>query len=355
MSDKKLTPAIGVDVGTANLCVCRRDVDGNFVVSHHRNMLLEMDASDEASDLLARSSYLYLKSNGKYYVVGEDALKLVNAIGHGNILRPMQDGLLNPNLKSGQALMNHILEVIVGKPLEANEPLRFSVPANPVDRPETNNLFHSMILTEFFKGLGYSAKPINEALCNIYNEAPSMVVDDESMPLTGLSASFGAGMCNACLAVNGLPTVEFSITKSGDHIDNQVSAVTGERTSKIVRVKERELDLSNIPPDNNVLRALGIYYDELLARTLNGIAKEFTRRGVSLDGSVDMVICGGTAMAKGFVPRAKMVIEKLDLPFKIKDVRLASNPFYSVSQGACLAAMSDWEKRKVFSLTSSQR
>ena len=341
-----LLPGVGVDVGTANICVCRRTVDGNFSVQHHRNMLFEMDASDEAVDLLERSKYLYLHTDNHYYIVGEDALRLVNALGRGEILRPMANGLLNPNLKKAQALMNHILATIVGPPITPNEPLRFSVPANPVDRPEMNNLFHQMVLTEFFRRLGYSPKPINEALANLYKEAPSMTVEGESeYPLTGLSLSCGAGMANACLAVNGLPTVEFSITKSGDHIDQQVAAATGERLTRIIRVKEKELDLGQ-EPANEMLQALSIYYDEFIKRILTKMGQEFTARKVSLDGAIDIVVCGGTAMARNFIGRAQKVVAGLDLPFKIRAVRLSDDPFYSVAEGACLAALSDHDKKE---------
>jgi len=173
-----------------------------------------------------------------------------------------------------------------------------------------------------------------------------MTVEGESeYPLTGLSLSCGAGMANACLAVNGLPTVEFSITKSGDHIDQQVAAATGERLTRIIRVKEKELDLGQ-EPANEMLQALSIYYDEFIKRILTKMGQEFTARKVSLDGAIDIVVCGGTAMARNFIGRAQKVVAGLDLPFKIRAVRLSDDPFYSVAEGACLAALSDHDKKE---------
>jgi len=112
-------------------------------------MLFPLDVSDESADLLERSDYLYVKVNDKYYVVGEDALKLVNAIGRGEVVRPMQDGILNPDLKESSELLFYIIKAVVGDPIIANEPLRFSVPANPVDR-DLDNKFHEMVLKSFF-------------------------------------------------------------------------------------------------------------------------------------------------------------------------------------------------------------
>ena len=180
------TPSgVGIDVGTANIVVARRQADGGFSVRYHRNMLYEMEVSDEARDLLERSKFLYLKVDNKYYIVGEDALTVANAIGKGDVVRPMQDGLLNPNLKKAQDLLFFILKTVLGKPQSETETLRFSIPANPVDS-DMDNEFHQMVLQEFFDSLGYSSKPINEALANLYNEAPIMKVEgEEDRPLTG--------------------------------------------------------------------------------------------------------------------------------------------------------------------------
>ena len=343
----KFKPGVGVDVGTANICVCRQTEDGEYSVRHYRNMLFELEATEEASDLLSRSDYLYVKSDGRYYIVGDDALKLVNAIGKGEIIRPMSNGLLNPSLKRAQSLLNYILEAVLGKPIVADESLRFSLPGNPIDKPDTNNLFHQMVLIEFFKRLGYSPKPINEALASLYSEAPSMDVEGEgTYPLTGYSISFGGGMANSCFALRGMSLVDFSSTKCGDYIDNQVSLVTGTPLGKVIRAKEKSLDLDKVNNDEPVQQALGIYYDEMIYRVIRNIGRELAKQNHSVDGAVDVIVCGGSAMPNGFIKRLKASLDNTDIPFKIKDVRLAGSPFYSVSQGACLAAQSDAEKRE---------
>ena len=92
----KFKPGVGVDVGTSNIVVARQTEDGTFTNRFHRDMLYPLDISDESADLLDRSDYLYVKVSDKYYIVGEDALRLVNAIGKGEVVRPMKDGILNP-------------------------------------------------------------------------------------------------------------------------------------------------------------------------------------------------------------------------------------------------------------------
>lgn len=343
--ENKMVPGVGVDVGTANIAVSRQTDDGSFDIKFHRNMLFEMEVSDESTDLLKRGDYLYLKSNNKYYIVGEDALKLVNAIGKGNIIRPMQNGMLNPELKTSQDLLNKILEAVVGKPICENEPLRFSVPANPIDKPGINNLFHQMVLSGFFNKLGFKARPINEALANLYNESPSMEVDGgETYPLTGYSISFGGGMVNSCFAFKGMSLVEFSSTACGDYIDSQSAQVTGEQTSKVIRVKEKKLNLDQVDQSDRVQVALSIYYGEMISRVFKHISKELSKESREFDGKVEVVICGGSAMVPGFINKVKEVVAGVELPFQIKEIKLSSDPFFSVSQGCCLRARADYQK-----------
>jgi len=187
--DSDVLPGVGVDVGTSNIVVARQTVDGTFVNRYHRDMLYPLEASDETQDLLDRSDYLYVKAGNKFYIVGDDAVKLRNAINEGEIVRPMKDGLLNPSLKESSELLFYIIKAVVGDPIVPNEPLRFSVPANPVDQ-DYDNKFHQMVLTSFFKKLGYDPKPVNEAMAICYDCNPIMKSEEEGdVPLSGISVS----------------------------------------------------------------------------------------------------------------------------------------------------------------------
>ena len=50
-------------------------------------------------------------------------------------------------------------------------------------------------------------------------------------------------------------------------------------------------------------------------------------------------------MIKGVADKFKEILSKEDIPFDVLSVRLSENPFFSVAQGMCLRARSDWEKR----------
>jgi len=339
----KFKPGVGVDIGTSFLVCTRQLEDGAFVSKVHRNCLFPMDVTDESADLIERSNYFFIKDNGKYFVVGDDAISLVNAIGKGDIIRPMKEGLLNPSLKESSDLLFFIIKAIVGSPIVPNECLRFTVPANSIDK-DNDNLFHQMVLKSFFTKLGYDAKPVNEAMCIVYDTMPKMKTETEEVPLTGLATSWGAGQINCCISFKGMSLVEFSCVKSGDHIDEQVEKVTGMPRSKIVRIKEKKLDLDKIDANDRVQTALGIYYDETISRVIHHISNAFKEKGSEMDGEIEWVIAGGTSMPKGFVTRMKQTIKNENVPFKIYNIRHADNPFYSVSQGACIRALADFAK-----------
>ena len=345
-NDSRFRPGVGVDVGTSNIVVARQTGNGTFINRFHRDMLYPLDVSDESADLLERSDYLYVKVEDKYYVVGEDALRLVNAIGKGEVVRPMKDGILNPSLKESAELLFYIIKAVVGEPLIKNEPLRFSCPANPVDR-DMDNLFHNMLLKNFFTKMGYVATDANEAMCIAYDCNPVMTTDEGEVPLSGIACSCGGGMWNLALCLKGLPLVEFSCTKSGDNLDEQVEKVTGISKNKIVKIKEKTLDLDNVDMGDRVTSALSIYYDEMMDRMVHHISTEFSKISSEMEGPIEVVVAGGTSMAPGFCGRMEKAFKNVKMPFEISRIRHSETPFYSVSQGACLRAQADYEKSKV--------
>lgn len=339
----KFKAGVGFDVGTANLVVCRQTVDGNFVNKFHRNMLYEMNVTEEATDLLERSSYSFTKIGNKYFVVGEDALRLCNIV-NGEIIRPMESGLLSPALKGSSELLFYIIKAVIGTPIVPKEALRFSCPANCIDT-NTDNLFHQMILKNFFEGLNYSAKSLNEAMAICYDCNPKVKTDDKEEDLSGVCISTGAGQWNISMSYKGLSLVEFSCTKSGDYLDSQVSMVTGIPKSKVVLIKEKQLNLDKVDMNDRVQAALSIYYDEMISRMLHLITKKFIDINSTISGAVEIVVSGGTSMVPGFINRFEKVLSQTEMPFKVWRVRQSKTPFYSTAQGACVRAIADQQKQ----------
>ena len=176
-----------------------------------------------------------------------------------------------------------------------------------------------------------------------------MTAEDGSVrSLSGYSISFGGGMANSCVAIEGAPVIEFSTTKCGDFIDRQAAEMTGNPVGIVMKVKETRLDLSkdDFDYDDDLEFSLSTYYNEMIGRVLKTVSNELAKKKYFFDGPLDLVACGGTSMAPGFVDRLKKVVSETKLPFEVKDIKLASDPFFSVAQGSCLAARGDWEKAK---------
>lgn len=338
--ENNFLPGVGVDIGTANIVVSRQNTDGTFTTSYHRNMLYPLEKNEETLDLLGRSDYLYVEMEDKIYVVGEDALRLVAALGHGNVVRPMADGILNPSLESSAELLFFIIKAVVGDPIEDGEHLRFSIPANPIDS-NLDNLFHKMMLTQYFNSLGYTSQAVNEAMCVAYDCNPIMKSEEGEIPVSGIVCSCGAGMWNIALCYKGMSVVEFSCIKSGDYLDESAAKVTGAQKSAVIRAKERELDLLNPNPSNRITTALSIYYDELIARMIHHITTQFSEKGSTMDGECEFIFAGGVSMAPGFIEKVSTAINSSKSPIKIWNIRHSTTPFFSVARGACIRARAD--------------
>lgn len=341
--EPEFLPGVGFDVGTCNLVVTRQTKDKTFINKYHRNLLLQLPDSEDSNELLQRGSYLYAKMNGKCYIVGEDALRVAAVINKSeDLVKPMQNGMLNPKLSASSDLLFFIIKSLCGEKLFDNEPLRFSVPAN--DKfSKMDNRFHQIVLGGFFNKMGYNAKSINEAVALALDCNPILKEENgEETPLSGLAISFGGGMANCCVMYRGIELDSFSITSSGDAIDASVSQVTGIPVANIIRIKERKLDLNKIDASDRVQQALSIYYDELIERVINAIGNNFKDKKSEMEGKIEVVIGGGTSLCNGFVSRLEEGFKKYPIPFDILRVRHAQSAFFGVSNGCCLRARADY-------------
>jgi len=143
-----------------------------------------------------------------------------------------------------------------------------------------------------------------------------------------------------------LSIVEFSCTKSGDYLDEQVATMTGTKKSKVIKVKEKKLDLGNVDMSDRIQAALSVYYDEMVERMVHHIGTQFRDQNSEIDGEIEIVVAGGTSMAPGFCGRLEQAIKANDFPFEVYRIRHSETPFYSVSQGACIRAQADQNKKK---------
>jgi actin-like ATPase involved in cell morphogenesis len=164
--------------------------------------------------------------------------------------------------------------------------------------------------------------------------------------LSGIVLSAGGGMTNIALLYKGMSLQEFSITKSGDYIDEQVALMTGSKKSKVIKIKEKSLDLNNFDVSDRVQSALVVYYGEMIDRMVHYFSNKFKDQNSELDGDIEVVVAGGTSMATGFCKKLEQAINESNLPFKVYQVRHSETPFYSVAQGASIRAQADQLKKQ---------
>ena len=348
----------GLDCGTMFLVKSSLDeideTDVSFEIE--RNVFAEVrNTLDDPEQVLKENNYAYVKHKDKYYVVGEDVFK-VHAIESlfkksggssyfSDVRRPMKDGLINTaEDKMAIAIIQAIIKQLVGKPKYENEVLCFCAPGDPINS-ESNVIFHRTMLHSFISSLGYHAECINEALAIIYSECP--VADDPDEPdgkakFSGISLSFGSGMVNCALSWKQIPLLNFSMTHSGDWIDQEAAKIAGCDVATITKFKEKHLDLDNIDTSDVKQMALDIYYQAMIKNAMTHFASKFQNLddNEKRDTPLEIVVAGGTASVPGFVSKFESVLEQIDLPFAVKCVRLAKNPLYAVSNGCLVKAIS---------------
>jgi len=323
--------ARGIDVGTMNIVSARQD-GSDTVFTQQRNSFVEIDYSDMAEQMLARSQVLHIRKDDSVYVVGDDALNFAN-IFKQETRRPMSHGILSSDEKSAIPMIKLILEQVAGEPKRHNERLFFSTPADPIDS-ELNTLYHQKMLESLLGDMGYDPEPINEGMAVVYSE----LADND---FTGVGVSFGAGMTNVCLSYYAVPLMTFSIARGGDWIDEQTALATGQKVDKVTSIKEDDFRLDFKTDVGGVEGALSIYYDNLLDYVIENIIAEVNEEDVEEGLDIPVVVTGGTSSPQGFEKLFEDRLNESNVPFSINGVRKARAPMYSVARGALVAARTE--------------
>jgi hypothetical protein len=246
--------------------------------------------------------------------------------------RPMADGLLNARETRAMPVLEAILNNIVPKPKAQGETLAFSVPAAMPGR-EAALTYHEATLRGFFQSLGYKPVAINEGLAVVFSEL-------EDNNFTGIGVSCGGGMCNVTLAFLSIPSIMFGISKGGDYIDAAVGAVVNEHTTRVKVMKEEGVDLSRQPKDK-FERAIRIYYEELVEKLVESLAKAVSGADKlpRSERALPIVLSGGAAKPKGFKELFEKALRGHSLPIEIAEIRMAKDPLTATARGALVAAM----------------
>jgi hypothetical protein len=330
--------AKGLDVGTSFVVLAKDGADGSIEYKDFRDAFYVIKPTTPvAAKMIEKGLHdkVFVKDvDGSFILLGQDAIeKAVER--NDSARRPMYRGVVSPKEKDAKRVLAYILKEVAGQAAEPGEKLVFCIPAQPVDQEDDDFDvgYHEDVVTRVLADVGYSARAINEAEALCYSEF-------ENDDYTGIALSWGAGMVNCCVMLNGEPTVMFSTTKSGDWVDRMSAVAVNTPDSVVQAEKEHGVFRVGEPNDNPVLAAVASYYDRLVAYT----AQQLT---VALDGHkmlpkfknpLPVAIAGGTSKAAGFVEAFAAKLQESGFPLAIKEVRHAADPLHAVARGCLIAA-----------------
>jgi len=334
-AEKKATLGVGLDIGTMNLVAARRTGRG-VETRRMRDAFLDLDLEAKKMLKLSGVNFIERKDAEQIIVVGDAALEMANVFGR-EARRPLSQGLIAAGELEALEVLGILIRDVLGDPKEEDEVCFFSVPAAPVDE-DRDVVYHRGVFERIVEECGYEAYPTNEAMGIIYSEC----VKEQ---FSGLAISFGSGMCNIALAINGIEGMSFSVARGGDWIDAGAAKAVGSTQARMCALKEKGVDLMN--PEGREQEALALYYRELINYCIKHIQEQFAiiKDRFSLPNAIPLVISGGTSMAGSFPEFFEKVFAKKRkrFPIEISEIRPANEPLNAVARGLLIQAMQESE------------
>jgi hypothetical protein len=333
MSDKIV--GVGCDCGTMNLLAARRGAKG-IEIRRMRDAFLSLPPN--AKKMLKLSGQSFVERGDEILILGDAALETANIFGK-EPRRPLSAGMISSGDPESIEVLALLLKNILGEPVEPNEVCYYSVPAEPIDCPEKDIIYHRGVLGRIIKECGFTPYPSNEAMGIIYSETAKE-------GFSGLAMSWGSGMVNVALAINTIEGLSFSLSRSGDWIDKGVAQSIGSTQARVCAIKEQGVDLLN--PKDRTQEAIVFYYKSLIDYTLGKFVEKFkTIEGkFSLSKPIPLIVSGGTSLAGGFLGLFKQQFEQMQkrFPVEISEVRAAGEPLNAVAYGMLVQAIQEQEE-----------
>jgi hypothetical protein len=330
MNTETYSQPLGLDVGTSRIVVARSN-DKKYTYESQLNAFLTLPYSKLAESLLQRENVFHKVEGREIIVMGNDAERFAEVF-HVETRRPMKGGTLNPQEPHSLVVIKNIIDRLVGKPGVERQKILFSVPA-PLEQGDCGIPYHQACIQQVLKELGFEATPIAEGLAVVFGE-----LGDSNF--TGIGISCGSGLCNVCLAVLSVPVISFSIPRAGDYIDNHAALVTGDLAIRMRVQKEKNFRLNGFSADR-VQNALSVYYKEMITQLVESLRAQISsaQRLPKLEQSIPLVLAGGTTMPKGFLEYFTTALRTNELPVKLSEVRISSDPLNATARGALMGAL----------------
>lgn len=330
-------PGAGLDLGTMNIVSARQASDGKVITKRVRDAFIDLDLDSKKS--LRMSQVDYVEKDGQLIVIGDSALKMANLFKR-ELRRPLSRGVIAAGEVDAQEILSIMASQVLGTPLVEGEHCYYSVPAAPIDDNDQDVTYHQEIFRKILSEHGYTAHPMNEAMAIIFSQcAPES--------FSGLSVSFGSGMCNVALGYETIKGFEFSVARGGDWVDLHAAKAMGSTASRMCSIKEKGINLSK--PSGRDEEAVALYIRTLIRYCLDNIVVQFRKvqSTIDLPQGIPFVVSGGTTLAGGFMDVFQEEFEaakKKNFPIPILDIRQAKDPMTAVAEGLLVLAMQEHEE-----------
>lgn len=335
--------AVGLDIGTCFLVSATKDIKNENApveLKSIRDAFLDVEADQSILNMLKMSNVSYVQEKDFIYIVGEPALSVSNLLKR-EARRPLNQGVISSGEHDAERMLVILLKNILSSPKVENESVFFSVPAKSIDK-DMDIIYHQAMFQKIIESFGYKATAMNEAAAIVY-------ANGSSDGFTALASSFGAGMVNTALVFQTMVGMSFSVSRSGDWVDQSAAKAVGSTATRLMSIKEKGVNLldpnEGDPRQLREREAIVVYYKNLIHYVIDSIKREFKKDNgkIELPDQIPWIISGGTAKAKNFLEFFKQEFEKErdSFPISISEIRMASDPLGDVAKGLLIAAMND--------------
>jgi len=327
---------VGIDIGTMNI-VAARQVGDKVSTNRIRDAFIDLEPEAKKQLRLSKVDYIEM-GESQLIVIGDSALTMANLFKR-EVRRPLSNGVIAAGELKAQQILSLLVKSVLEEPSCKDEHCFYSVPAAPVDMADQDVVYHTEIFRKIITEHGFTAHPMNEAMAIIYSQCA-----DETF--SGLSVSFGSGMCNVALAYQTIKGLDFSLARGGDWVDSHAAKATGSTASRMCSIKEKGVDLAHPKEGDRDAEAISLYIRALVRHCLENIAVQFRKAQASIElpGPIPFVVSGGTSKAGGFEEVFKSEfseIKKKGFPIEISEIRMAKDPMTAVAEGLLVLAMEE--------------
>ena len=331
-TDQVSNGRIGLDLGTSRIVLASTQGDRTQYKTE-LNAFVSLPYSKMTKAMLERENIHHTKSGNEILAFGNRVDEFANILG-GDTRRPMKTGVLNPTEPLNLEMLTLALGKLCGR-AKNGEKICFSVPSGG-QNSDADVIYHEQSIRKVLEDLGYEVHSLNEGLAVVIAE----LKDND---FTGIGISFGAGMCNVCLAYLGLPVITFSTPRGGDFIDYSASSVTGETPTTVRLAKESDAFKLNGKARTSIDQAIAVYYRDIIQTVVLTLERMLAnnKQLPPFRGPLPVVFGGGTAMVDGFHEELRTALQKISLPFEIMEVRKAKYGMNTTATGALVAALAD--------------